>query len=775
MAWQLFKLGRWSFIHRRVVVVAWLLLLALAGVGAATLSGKTTESFTLRGMESTDAFELIEERSPGASPDGATARVVFEAPAGESLTDPAHRQVIEESLALADTGSVISVDDPFTTGTVSEDGAVAYAAVNYSTPPGEVATADHEALDAVKQSAEDAGLRAVVGGDAAGADLHDDLAEVIGIGVAFVVLAITFGSMIAAGMPLVTAIIGVGIGAAGITALTGFVELNAVTPALGTMLGLAVGIDYALFILSRYQHEVRAGRSLEEAAGTAVGTAGSAVIFAGLTVIIALLGLAITGIDFLTQMGVAAAAMVAFAVLISLTLLPAFLGFAGRSVVRPRRRKASEGTGPDAPEAETAGRRWARAVTKHRFSTLVGGVALAGVISIPVASMELAILDSGVNPAGSDSRVAHDLIADNFGEGMNGPLLVVVDTAGADDKLAAVDIVHGELESAGGSVAHIIPPLADGSEEAREALGEQLDAVDLANFTVIPEGGPSDATTKELVDSIRGALSGLPDETGAQAMVTGQTAVGVDISQELADVFPLYLLVVVGLAFVLLVLVFRSVLVPLKAALGFLLSVGVALGCTVAVFQWGWLNSLIGLDATSPVLFILPLLLTGVLFGLAMDYEVFLVTRMREAYVRGTEARQAVVDGFAHSARVVTAAALIMFGVFAGFALGDDSIIKTIGFALAVGVIADAFLVRMLIVPAAMAIIGKNIWWLPKWLDRALPDLDVEGEALTRRIGPPPGAAQVPAGTTATASSAVTPPHEAPENRHSEERQAANR
>ncbi|NJP66353.1 MMPL family transporter [Streptomyces spiramenti] len=755
MAWQLFRLGRWSFVHRRLVVVTWLLLLVLAGVGAATLSGKTTDSFTLKGMESTDAFELVEERSPDASPDGATARIVFEAPEGESLTDPANRAAVEEALARVGTGSVDSVADPFTTGTVSEDGTVAYAAVNYNTPPGEVSTADHDALDAAKQTAEAAGIGAVVGGDAAGADLHDDLAEVIGIGVAFVVLAVTLGSLVAAGMPLVTAVIGVGIGAASIAALSGFAELNSVTPALGTMLGLAVGIDYALFILSRYQHEVRAGRPLAEAAGASVGTAGSAVVFAGLTVIIALLGLAITGIDFLMQMGVAAAAMVALAVLISLTLLPAFLGFAGRRVVRDRRSRSGAADTGGNTEAGAGGRRWAKAVSKHRVVALVGGVAVAAVLSLPLGSMQLAILDNGVAPAGSDSRVAHDLIAENFGEGMNGPLLVVVDTAGADDKLRAVETVHATLAGSDGEIAVLIPPLADDSAEARAALAGQLDAVDLANFTIIPEGGPSDAGTKELVDSLRADLAELPELTGATAMVTGQTAVGVDISQELADVFPLYLLVVVGLAFVLLVLVFRSVLVPLKAALGFLLSVGVALGCTVAVFQWGWLNGLIGLDATSPVLFILPLLLTGVLFGLAMDYEVFLVTRMREAYVHGTEARQAVVDGFAHSGRVVTAAALIMFGVFAGFALGDDSIIKTIGFALAVGVLADAFLVRMLIVPAVMAIVGKHIWWLPKWLDRALPNLDVEGEALVSKLGPPPGN---PTAAVATEAGAVESP-----------------
>ncbi|GLY18185.1 membrane protein [Kineosporia sp. NBRC 101677] len=737
MAWQLFRLGRWSFIHRRIVTVVWIALLALAGAGSVTLAGQTNDNFTLPGLESTEAFDLIEQRAPDSNPEGATARIVFEAPEGETIKD--NQEAITKALAAVVTEDVQQpVADPVTAGTVSQDGRVGYATVTYTVIPAELSDADKDALTEVKTLAEDAGLRAAIGGDAMDAVPHAGTAEVIGIGIAFVVLLITFGSLVAAGMPLLTAVIGVGIGYAGISTLTGFVDLSSVTPALGSMLGLAVGIDYALFIMSRYQHEARTGRPLADAAGAAVGTAGSAVIFAGLTVIIALAGLSITGIAFLTQMGLAAAAMVAVAVLIALTLLPALLGFAGTRVLRGGI-KGLKQLDPEDDSQRTMGRRWVEAVSRFRWPALIGGVAIAAVISIPVASMELAIPDDATSPSGSDNRVAYDLITDNFGAGANGPLVIVVDTANAADKMAAVQSVQQTLGGIQDDVAALIPPLTTDTKEAQAAFQQQLEQVNLANFTIIPKSGPSDAETKELVNTIRDSLAGLPDETGARAMVTGQTAVGVDISEKLADVFPLYLVVVVGLAFILLVLVFRSILVPLKAALGFLLSVGVAIGSVVAVFQWGWLNELVGLDVTTPVLFILPLLLTGVLFGLAMDYEVFLVTRMREAYVHGTEARQAVIDGFAHSARVVTAAAIIMFGVFAGFALGDDVMIKTIGFGLAVGVIADAFLVRMLIVPAVMAIIGKGIWWLPKWLDRALPNLDIEGEALTEKLGPAPG------------------------------------
>lgn len=741
MAWQLFRLGRYSFRHRRLVAGIWVALLVVLGVGAATLSGQTNDNFELSGIESTEAFQLIEERSPEASPDGATARVVFEAPEGSSLTDPENSAAVAAALEELGDADVATLEDPFTAGTVSENGRVGYASVSFAETAIELAASDKAALERVAEVAEDGGLAVAIGGDALAGETHPPVAELIGIGVAFVVLAITFGSLVAAGMPLLTAIVGVGIGLVSITALTGFVELSSVTPALGTMLGLAVGIDYALFIMSRYQSEVRAGRSLEEAAGRAVGTAGSAVVFAGLTVIIALAGLAVCGIPFLTQMGLGGAFTVAISVAIALTLLPAILGFAGTRVTRgmPRYLKKHQAAGAELPEPRTQGRRWVEGINRFRWPALLGGIALALVASIPVASMQLALPDDSTRPAGSDARVAYDLIAENFGDGFNGPLVVVVDTEGAADPAGAVASVTDELQALAGEdgsdIAVVVPAVAADTPEAQALFAAQLDAVQFATLTVIPASGPSDEATKELVADIRGAVEDLPAETGARALVTGQTAVGVDIANELTSVFPLYLLVVVGLAVFLLIAVFRSVLVPVKAALGFLLSVGVSLGATVAVFQWGWLNELLGLDTTSPVLFILPILLTGILFGLAMDYEVFLVTRMREAYVHGTPARQAVRDGFTHSARVVVAAAIIMVGVFAGFAFADDVILKTIGFALAVGVLADAFLVRMLIVPAVMLIVGERIWWMPRWLQPLVPTFDVEGEGLTRRLG----------------------------------------
>ncbi|TIC84151.1 MMPL family transporter [Nocardioides sp. GY 10127] len=749
MAWHLFRLGRGAFRHRRLVAAAWVVILVAVGVGASTLGGETSDDFTLDGIESTEAFALIDERSPDSGIDGATAQVVFSAPDGETLTDAANTQAVEDALAglTKDSTHVVSVADPFTTGTVSPDGTVAYATVSYSVQAVELDEADKDALATVKADGEDAGLVVAIGGDALSAETEAPIGEAIGVVVALVVLTLTFGSLVAAGMPLLTALIGVGIGYLGITVLTGFVDLSSTTPALGSMLGLAVGIDYALFIMSRYQHEVAQGREPDEAAGVAVGTAGSAVIFAGLTVIIALVGLTVCGMGFLTQMGLAAAGMVAVAVLLSLTLLPAILGFGGRRVIgRAARRLAAEERleAAGTPVLEHSGHRWARLVSRFRWPALVAGVALAAVVSVPVASMELALPDNGSAAAGSDARVAYDLISDSFGPGFNGPLVVVVDTAGADDPAAAYQQAVAEVSSVTDDVAAVVPAVTSDSAQAQAAFAAQLQAVQFGTITVIPSSGPSDEATKDLVAALRAAVSDLPAQTGARALVTGQTAVGVDISDEIAAVFPLYLVIVVGLAFLLLVLVFRSLLVPLKAALGFLLSVGISLGATVAVFQWGWLGGLIGLDGTAPVMFLLPILLTGILFGLAMDYEVFLVTRMREAWVHGAEARTAVVDGFGHSSKVVVAAALIMIGVFAGFALSQDVIIKSIGFALAVGVAADAFLVRMMIVPAVMAIVGERIWWLPRPLARVLPNLDIEGEALVERVGHAPARTGAP-------------------------------
>ncbi|MFY0407061.1 MMPL family transporter [Solicola sp. PLA-1-18] len=737
MAWYLYRLGRWSFRSRKLVLSLWLALLVLAGAGAATLSGPTSDQFSVPGIESVKAFDLIKERTPQAAPDGATARVVFEAPAGQSVTEGANKAAIDATLKSLESPDA-TITSPEAGGTISENGRVAYATISYAEQATSLSSAVKSSLEDAPQIGEDAGLRVEVGGDALTELPETGSSEAIGVGLALVILVITFGSLVAAGMPLVTALVGVGIGVAGITTLTGFMDLGSTTPILATMLGLAVGIDYALFIVSRYRHEIRTGREPEDAIGRAVGTAGSAVVFAGLTVIIALLGLSIVGISFLTEMGIAAAATVFVAVLIALTLLPALAGFAGKRILSGRIPGLRGRDPEDGSGKPTAGRRWVDFVTKRKLPVFLVGIVAAGVVAVPALSLQLALPDDGTAPAESSARQAYDLISENFGPGANGPLLAVVDTKGADDPAAAVQDVTDRIGAIKTDIATVVPasPADPSDTEAVQAYEGQLQQAQYAIVTVIPKSGPSDADTQQLVDTIRADVRGVEAQTGAEVLVTGQTAVGVDVSESLQDAFPRYLLVVVGLAFILLMTVFRSILVPLKAVLGFLVTVVVSLGATTAVFQWGWLSGVLGVDNPGPVISLLPLLLTGILFGLAMDYEVFLVSRMREEYVHGRPAQEAVTHGFQYGARVVTAAAAIMVGVFGSFAFSDQAIVKSIGFGLAIGILADAFLVRMTLVPAVMAMIGDKAWWLPRWLDRILPNLDIEGERLLKHLEP---------------------------------------
>jgi RND superfamily putative drug exporter len=717
----LYRLGRFAFRRRHVVALMWVALLTLAGVGAAGAPAAGNSSFSIPGTEAQKAFDLLEQRFPGMSADGATARVVFKAPDGEKITDAENKATVQQTVKELSTGSeVASAADPYTGKAVSRDGTTAYASVRYKVSGMELQDATKDALEDAAQHARDAGLTVEIGGDALSAVPETGATEIIGIAIAAVVLVVTFGSLLAAGLPLLTALIGVGIGVSAITALASTLDLGSTTSTLATMIGLAVGIDYALFIVSRYRAELAEGREREEAAGRAVGTAGSAVVFAGLTVVIALVGLAVVNIPMLTKMGVAAAGTVAVAVLIALTMIPALLGYAGRKVKPAGEKSKLLGGGRAARNAASgkpnAGTRWASFVVRRPVAVLLLGVVGLGAAAIPAASLELGLPDDGAQPASTTQRRAYDLLSEGFGPGFNGPLMVVVDAQGADDPKAAATAVGDEIKG-----------LKDVVTVTPAAFNK---AGDTATITVIPGSKPSSTTTEELVHGIRGAGAGIEAKTDAKVLVTGSTAMNIDVSQKLNDALVPYLVLVVGLAFLLLIVVFRSILVPLKAALGFLLSVMAALGAVVAVFQWGWLAGLMGVEETGPVMSMMPIFMVGVVFGLAMDYEVFLVTRMREAHVHGEKPSQAVVTGFRHGARVVTAAAVIMMAVFAGFIGSSESMIKMIGFGLAIAVFFDAFVVRMAIVPAVLALLGKRAWWLPKWLDRALPDVDVEGEGL---------------------------------------------
>ncbi|MFD5726061.1 MMPL family transporter [Streptomyces sp. NPDC058368] len=724
MATFLYKLGRLAFRRRRYVALIWVALLALAGFGASSAATATSSSFSIPGTEAQKAFDLLEQRFPAASADGATARIVFKAPEHEKMTDAANKAEVNKITRELREGSdqVASVTDPYTGKAVSKNGSTAYISVSYKVNSMELTDATRDALEDAGTHAQKSGMTVEIGGDALQVMPETGATEVIGIALAAVVLVITFGSLIAAGLPLLTALIGVGIGVSTITALANVLDLGSTTSTLAMMIGLAVGIDYALFIVSRYRAELAEGREREEAAGRAVGTAGSAVVFAGLTVVIALVGLAVVNIPMLSKMGFAAAGTVAIAVLIALTLVPAMLGFVGKRIVGRKARKAADAA--DKPEAKpNMGTRWARFVLRKPVWVLLVGVLGLGAIAVPAASLEMGLPDDGSQPTSTTQRRAYDLLSDGFGPGFNGPLLVVVDTENSADGKAAAKQVGDQIAGMKGVVA--VTPATFNK------------AGDAAMITVVPKDRPSSVETENVVHAIRDAGKDIKSDTGAEVLVTGSTAMNIDFSQKMNDALLPYLALVVGLAFLLLMVVFRSVLVPLKAALGFLLSVVAALGAVVAVFQWGWLGSLFGVEQTGPIMSMMPIFMVGVVFGLAMDYEVFLVTRMREAYVHGEKPGQAIVTGFKHGARVVTAAAVIMIAVFSGFIGSSEQMIKMIGFSLAIAVFFDAFIVRMAIVPAVLALLGKRAWWLPRWLDRALPNVDVEGEGLRKDLDEP--------------------------------------
>ncbi|QLH26482.1 MMPL family transporter [Streptomyces sp. Rer75] len=728
MATFLYQVGRLAFRRRWYVALVWAAVLAAVGLGALKAPGASDEEFSMPGIESQKAFDLMEQRFPGATADGATARVVFVAPSGEKVTATENKQTVEKAVAdLAGGTQVASAVDPFRAKAVSKDGTTAYAAVTYKVAANDLTDASKTRLERAIHTARDSGLTVEAGGSA-----MDDggapggVAEVVGVAIAAVVLLVTFGSLAAAGLPLLTAVIGVGVSMAVILTLSEALGLSTTTGTLAMMLGLAVGIDYALFVVSRYREERAKGHTPQEAVGLAVGTAGSAVVFAGLTVVIALAGLAVVGIPMLTKMGLAAAGAVVVAVLIALTLVPAFLGFWPNAVLRRRARKSGR---IEESTENNGGSRWARFVLRRPLPVLLLGVVGLGALAVPMTNLQLGMPGDEAKSTSTTERRAYDALAEAFGPGFNGPLTVVVDAKGEADPKGAAATVAKEIGGTEGVVS-VSPARFN-------------EAGDAAVFQVVPSTAPTDEKTKDLVTTIRDERPGVESETGATFEVTGTTALNIDISDKVQAALIPYLVVVVGLAIVLLLVVFRSLLVPLKAALGFLLSVLASLGVVVLVFQQGHGAELLGVEQTGPIMSLMPIFLVGIVFGLAMDYEVFLVSRMREAYVHGERPGQAVTSGFRHSARVVVAAALIMIAVFAGFVGESDSMIKMIGFGLASAVLFDAFVVRMAIVPAVLALLGDKAWWLPKWLDRLLPDVDVEGEALSRR----PETDPEPAGT----------------------------
>jgi RND superfamily putative drug exporter len=732
MASLLYRIATAAFRRRRLVLALWLAAAAaaIACMAAFGGAGKINQTFTVPGSQSQQALDRMKQEFPAAS--GTTAQLVFTAPAGQSVTSPAAEQAIAAVLgSAAKAPEVAGVVSPFASGAVSPRHTAAIAQVEYQVTGSDLKTATLDALTSAVQRAPHGDLAVAVGGPAFSNSAANPGAEdLIGVLVAVLVLTLTFGSLLAAGMPLLTALFGIVVAVAGILALTGAVDISSTALTLALMIGLAVGIDYALFIVTRHRSQLARGVAPEESAGLALGTAGSAVLFAGLTVVIAMAGLSVVGIPFLTVMGLCAAGAVFTAVAVALTLLPAVLGFAGQRLVpkpgsRTARREAAAedprhaASAPGEAAPARGAERWVRLVTRRPLITVLVVVAGLALLAWPARGMSLALPDNGTAPAGSSQLLAYNEISTQFGPGFNGPLLILADTSHSPQPAAAAAQIAHQLSTLP-DVAAVTSPQPSASAKA-------------ALIELIPKSAPSAQSTKDLVTTIRGEAASLQASTGASIAVTGTTAVGIDVSSKLSSAMLPFAIVVVGLSLLLLLLVFRSLIVPVKAAAGFLLSVGASFGLVVGLFQDGHLDRLIGVDTTGPITSFLPIILMAVLFGLAMDYEVFLVSRMREDYVHHGDARAAVHAGARTAGRVVTAAALIMFAVFASFVTSDSMILKQIAFALAVGVLIDAFLVRMTLVPAVLTLTGRAAWWLPRPLARILPNLDIEGESLQAR------------------------------------------
>lgn len=647
----------------------------------------------------------------------------------------AGRAELEEGAAALDAGRrTAALSEGFRL--VTEDRTVAMTQVSVADAGGLIPPETTEGIQRVGEDLEAVGIETTFS-----KEITDDLSsllgpgEVLGLGVAALVLLVMLGSLVAAGLPILMALVGVGVGLTGALALSQWFDMQSITPVLALMLGLAVGIDYSLFLINRHRQQLRHGMPVRASIALAVGTSGNAVTFAGLTVIIALAALTITGVPFLGVMGLVAAATIAIAVLVAITLTPALLALIGTRVL-PRRARAALEQGDDHDAQEEDARRadthhgWAAVVQRRPWLAILGVLVAVAALGYPTGQLRIGLPDGSSEPAGSSAYLTYDAVRDEFGAGANGPIIAVAELGSPlEEGETALLTAQADLGEDLAAVEGVVRVLPFGVNDDRDVLAFQL----------VPEGGPAEGSTEDLVDRLGTAVEQIGDARGVEIGITGQTVANIDISAQLADALPLYLLVVVGLSLILLLLVFRSVVIPLLATGGFLLSVAAAFGAVVAVYQLGHLSAVFDVNEPGPILSFLPIILIGILFGLAMDYQVFLVSAMREEHVHGRDARTAVVTGFNASARVVTAAAIIMVSVFAGFVWAHLTMVRPVGLGLAVGVLVDAFLVRMTLTPAVMSLLGERAWWIPRWLDRVLPDVDVEGARLERTLAPAGG------------------------------------
>lgn len=715
------RVSSWCFRRRRWTVAIWVVVFVAIGWVADDRGPDFTNSFSLPGTESQEAFETLEEQDPDRA--GDTAEIVFEAPDGIAEAEVAEPvgALLEE---VGEIDSVVAVISPYTPvdeagapgpQQVSDDGTIAFATVQFDEQAGDVPKADVEELkDLVEATAAELpdGAQVVAGGFVVGATEEPPAgtAELIGLLGAVIILLIAFRSILAMGLPLAVAIFGIGIGLAVLTLLTYVVSTPEFAPQIASMIGIGVGIDYALFIVTRHREGLSAGLAPDDAVRQAMRTAGRAVMFAGLTVVISMLGLLLMGFEFIYGVAVGAALVVLVTMLGSITLLPALLGFCGTNIdrwgLRPLRADTESGH-------RSLSYRWSRVMQHHAVVAALASLAVLLLLAAPTLSIRLGVSDFGNNPEELGTRQAYDLLADGFGPGFNGPFLLATEIDGEAD-LAALGGLSEQLAATDG-VAQVSPPVPN-------------EALTSAVIYLYPESAPQDEATTELVHHLRDDV--VPAATAGTDLdvdVGGITPIFTDFTDQVSQRLPLFFAVVIGLSFLLLMLVFRSLLVPLKAAIMNLLSIGAAYGVIVAIFQWGWLGEQIGIGREGPIESWVPIMLFAILFGLSMDYEVFLLSRIREEYLDSGDNKEAVANGLARTARVITAAAAIMITVFLAFAVGTDlRQLKLFAIGLAVAILVDATVVRLVLVPSTMELLGSANWWLPRWLDRLLPDVHIE-------------------------------------------------
>jgi putative drug exporter of the RND superfamily len=727
------RLGRAVANHPWRTLAAWLVAAVLIVAGSVTVGGTLADEFTIPDSEAQSAIDLLEERFPARAGDSAT--LVLAAKSGR-LDSGAARETVNRALAAAASApEVESVGSPFTArgGDVSDDGRVAYVEVQYADPAVELPSgAVDEMQTDVRVAVDGTGVQAEFTGAAVEEQPETATSELLGLLAAMVILIVVFGSVVAMGLPVLLALVSLGLSTALLLLLTQLTSFNTFTPILMSMIGLGVGIDYALFIVTRFRQALHDGLKPVDAAAAATATAGRAVIFAGTTVAISISALVVIGLDFITKMGFGAAITVFTAVVAANTLLPAVLSLLGHRVDRGKVPFVRQQDDSHAGRQRTLAARWGRFVTRHAVAVSATTVIGLVVLALPALGVQLGSSDAGSNPTSMTTRRAYDLLSDGFGPGFNGPLLVSVDQRGAPG--AANRLTAAFREDPG--IASVAPPVLN-------------EAKDTAQVTVYPTTSPTSDGTEALVERLREdvvprTLAG----TGAQAYVGGQTAMFQDIADRVLGRLPLFLLVAVGITFLILSMAFRSIVIALKASLTTLLSALAAFGVLVAVFQFGWGAELIGLDTTGPIESFLPVIVFAILFGLSMDYEVFLVSRIREEYVHGDEPRPAIIDGMGAIGRVVMAAALIMSVVFFSFMLAPDRATKEFGLALGVAILIDAFVVRLTLVPAVMWLLDRRAWYMPAWLDRILPRLTIEPPVTEPRT-PEPTTQPIPAGAAA--------------------------